>query len=100
MLKELRMTIPTYDPNCEDEYDESRPHELILREEVGLRVIMGEGRSAPDIVIERAVDRWRLLVHDDGGDGLCIIEFTDTTATIQTVYTGDPPLLTKERIVE
>jgi len=100
MLKELRMTIPTYDPDGKKEWDWSRPETLILREDGGLQVKMGEGVCAPDIVIERAVDRWRLFVNHDGGDGLCIIEFTDTTATIQTVYTGDPPLLTKERVVE
>jgi len=96
-VAQLKIPIPTYDPNGTPEYDWSRPHELIVRGEDGLRVCMGNEADAPDVLIERAVDCWRIFVHPDRGDPLCIIEFTDTTAVVKTDRVGAEPLLTQQR---
>lgn len=99
-----RLTVPTYDEHGspQKEYDWDRPAQLTLQEEEGLRVIMGDPHdvSSPDVVFEKAPDRWRLFVHHDGGDPLCYIEFTDTQAIIKVDRPGDnEPLLVQERVV-
>ena len=72
----MRVCVPTYDPDCDDEYDYKRPASVTIEENDGLRIVMGDPEDvyAPDVMIERAVDLWRVFVHPDGGDEKCIIE--------------------------
>jgi hypothetical protein len=76
--------IPTYDPESEAEYDYARSHALTIQEVDGLRVVMGDAKDkcAPDVLIERAVGLWRIFVHADGGEPLCVIEIQRFQATI------------------
>jgi hypothetical protein len=79
-----RFEIPTYRPNAKVEYDYAKLHTLTLQEVEGLRVVMGDpdDENAPDVVIEREEDLWRLFVHPDRSDPLCIIEIREDLATI------------------
>ena len=81
----IRIDIPTYDPNSDVEYDYGKPYTLTLREEEGLRVFMGDpsDEDSPDVVIERAVDLWRVFVHADRSDPLCIVEVREGRATVE-----------------
>jgi hypothetical protein len=102
MSDDQRIAIPTYDDTREDPADWSRPHDLVLRESTaGLRVILGDpdDPNAPDLLIERTPDRWRVIVHPDASDPLCVIEFTEKAATIipDEPGRGDEPLLTQSR---
>ncbi len=98
MPEPAQTTIPTYDPDRE-EHDESKQHVLSLLAGGGLRVVMGEYQDAdaPDVLIERATDRWCIIVHPDAGDPLCIIEFTDTACVIMTDGPDGKTLLTQPR---
>jgi hypothetical protein len=77
--------VPTYDPGSEAEWDFVRSHMLAIQEVEGLRAVMGDAKDefAPDVLIERAVGRWRIFVHADGGDPLCVIEIQRFRATIE-----------------
>jgi hypothetical protein len=92
----IAFRVPTYDPDGPVEHDYNRTENVTLKEEHGLRAIMGNPDSlyAPNLLIERAVGLWRLIVHADAGDPLCIIEFTLGRATIET----DEGTLLLERI--
>jgi hypothetical protein len=81
----MKIDVPTYDPGSEAEYDYTRCHTLTLQEADGLRVVMGEpdDDDAPDVLIERAVDMWRVFVHPDRSDPLCIIEIRKGRATVE-----------------
>jgi len=95
---DLRLTIPTYNDQQEEPCDYSRPNLVTLRQETGLRVILGDpdDGNAPDLLIERTPDRWRIIVHPDSSDPMCVIEFTEKTATV-TPDTSDTPVLTQSR---
>jgi hypothetical protein len=84
-MKTMRFEIPTYDPDTKAEYDYSRPCMLTLQDVEGLRVVMGDpnDEDAPDVVIERAVDTWRVFVHADRTDPLCIIEVRKGRAIVE-----------------
>jgi transcriptional regulator with XRE-family HTH domain len=84
-MKTMEIEIPRYDPDCKEEYDYSRPHKLTLQEVEGLRVIMGDpdDEDAPDVLIERAVGLWRIFVHPDRSDPLCIIEIRPGRAIVE-----------------
>jgi hypothetical protein len=84
-MKTTQIEIPTYDPSTDVEYDYTKPYRLTLQEFEGLRVVMGDpdDDEAPDVLIERAVDMWRVFVHPDLGDPLCIIEIRKGRATIE-----------------
>ncbi|MBN1514060.1 MAG: hypothetical protein JXB13_18730 [Phycisphaerae bacterium] len=95
-FESMRLTIPTYHPETQA-CDESRPQVLNLHKATGLRVILGEpgAADAPDVLIERAADRWRLFVHANSGDPLCIVEITATEATVRADDPAHPePLWT------
>ena len=81
----IKIEIPTYDPNSQVEYDYAKPHTLTLREEEGLRVFMGDpsDEDAPDVVIERGLGLWRIFVHADRTDPLCVVEIGRDRATVQ-----------------
>jgi hypothetical protein len=82
----MQVRVPTFDPDGLVEYDYNRS-ELVTVEEVGgLRVVMGEtnDRNSPDVFIERSVGLWRVAVHPNNGDPLCIIEIGSGHATIET----------------
>jgi hypothetical protein len=81
----IRIEIPTYDPASEAECDYTKPHVLTLRRESGLRIVMGEraNEDVPDVLIEREADLWRVIVHPDQGDPLCIIELRRDRATVE-----------------
>ncbi len=85
LVKTAYVQIPTYDPESDEEYDYGRPNEVAVQEVDGLRVVMGDpdDESAPDVLIERAVDLWRVFVHPDRGDPLCIIEIRKNLATVE-----------------
>ncbi len=80
----IKIDVPTYDPTSGPEYDFSRPETLTLREEEGLRIFMGDPRdeNSPDVVIERAVGTWRIFVHADRTDPLCVVEVQKQIATV------------------
>lgn len=84
-METTHIQIPTYDPDGGVEYDYTRPHELTLQEVDGLRVVMGDpnDEAAPDVIIERTSDLWRVFVHPDRGNALCIIEIRRDRATIE-----------------
>lgn len=84
----IKIEIPTYDPNSEVEYDYTRPQTLTLREEEGLRVFMGDPRDedTPDVVIERGVGLWRVFVHGDRTDPLCVVEVRKGHATVKDMW--------------
>lgn len=89
-MKTTYIRVPTYDPEGEAEYDHARSHILTIEDVEGLRVVMGDAKdeSAPDVLIERAVGLWRLFVHADAGDPLCVIEIRRFRATIED-YRGE-----------
>jgi len=89
----IQLIIPTYDPETQ-ECDASKPHALTLREETGLRIVLGDpgDPDAPDLLIERYLDRWYIVVHPNEGDPLCIIEITGDSATVKS-DTGAPAAL-------
>lgn len=103
MRQEHLFAIPTFVDAEEDEakrYDWSRPHDVRVRADLGgVRVILGDSKNpdSPDVLIERTPDRWRIFVHPDEGDPVCIIEVTTKAVTIET-QTGEN-LLTHERTV-
>jgi hypothetical protein len=80
-----QIQVPTYDPESEEEYDYGHPSSLTLQQADGLRVVMGEpdDEDAPDVLIERTVDMWRVFVHPDRSDPLCIIEIRKGRATVE-----------------
>ncbi|RIK82738.1 MAG: hypothetical protein DCC68_05740 [Planctomycetota bacterium] len=84
-MAKITVEIPTYDPESEVEYDYERPHALTLREEDGLRVFMGDPSDAnsPDVIIERAVGLWRVFIHADRTDPLCVIEIREDRASVE-----------------
>jgi len=84
-MKTTKIEVPTYDPQGRPEYDYTRPYALTLQETGGVRVVMGDpqDRGAPDVFIERGLDEWRVIVHPNGGDPLCIIEIHKDRATVQ-----------------
>jgi len=79
------MQIPTYDPKNKNGYDYTRLHTVAIQEVDGLRVVLGNPNddSAPDVLIERDVGLWRLFVHPDRGDPMCVIEIGRYKATIE-----------------
>ncbi len=85
----IRLTLPTYDPQTQA-CDESKPATLTLRQETGLRVVLGDPHDphAPDLLIERHADRWYIVVHPDAGDPLCIIEVKHDFATVKEDVDG------------
>jgi hypothetical protein len=101
--RQKRLDVPTYDAEGagDKEYDWSRAREVTIADEVGLRIIMGDplNISSPNVCIERAVDRWRLFIHIDGGDPFCYIEITDAEAMVLVDPPTKEPLLVKERIL-
>ncbi len=98
MSDDKRIAIPTYDDERDDPCDWTCPHDLTIRQTTGLRVILGdpEDPNAPDLLIERTPDRWRVIVHPDAGDPMCVIEFTEKTAAV-IPESGDAPVLTQSR---
>ena len=96
-FKTTTLTIHTYDPE-QQTYDQSQAHTVTLREETGLRLILGEpnDREAPDLLVEREKDRWRIFVHArDYGDPLCIIDISRQEAVVRADDPEIPePLLT------
>lgn len=85
-IKSTYIRIPTYDPECEAEYDYARSHTVAVQKVDGVRLVMGgvDDDFAPDVLVERAVGLWRVFVHSDRGDPLCIIEIHRYRATIET----------------
>jgi hypothetical protein len=84
-MKTRQVEIPTYDSDSDPEYDYTRHFMLTLQEVDGLRVVMGDpdDEDAPDVFIERAVDMWRIFVHPDRNDPLCIIELQKGHAQVK-----------------
>jgi hypothetical protein len=84
-MKTTKIEIPTYNPDAVLDYDYSKPYLLTLQEADGLRVVMGDpdDEDAPDVLIERAIDMWRVFVHPNRGDPLCVIEIRRERATIE-----------------
>jgi hypothetical protein len=85
-MKTTYVRVPTYDPECKAEYDYSRAHFVAIQRVEGIRVVMGDpgDEYAPDVLIERAVGLWRVFVHPDRGDPLCVIEIRRDRATIES----------------
>jgi hypothetical protein len=81
-----QIRIPTYDPDREDAFDYSRLHALTVQHGSGLRIVMGDpdDHTAPDVLIERAADLWRVFVHPACTDPICIIEIGDSHIRIET----------------
>jgi hypothetical protein len=81
----IKIDIPTYDPNSKVEYDYAKPRTLTIKEEEGVRVFMGDpsDEDTPDIVVERAVDLWRVFIHADRSDPLCVVEVRKGRATVE-----------------
>ena len=77
-MKTTYIHIPTYDPECNEEYDYARLHIVAIQKSGGIRVVMGDpdDEYVPDVLIERAVGLWRVFVHPDAGDPLCVIEIS------------------------
>ena len=89
----MRIMVPTYNGDTGD-YDDDKSNVLTLQESGGLRIILGEAgdTDAPDVFIERGGGKcWRIIVAPDGGDPLCLIEFTETTATVMSDQGGHNP---------
>jgi hypothetical protein len=84
-MKTTQIEVATYDPDSKSEYDYSRRHKLTLQEVDGLRIVMGEpdDKDAPDVFIEHAVGIWRVVVHPNAGDPLCIVEIGDGRAVVE-----------------
>jgi len=82
----MKVPVPTYDPEGIVEYDFNRSHYVTIQEAGGLRAVMGDpnDRDSPDVFIERAVGLWRVCVHPNDGDPLCVIEIRSERATIET----------------
>lgn len=87
-MKTTKIEIPTYNPDAEVECDFNNCYELTLQEAEGLRVVMGDpdDNDAPDVLIERAADKWRVFVHPDRSDPLCIIEIQKGRTTIEDEF--------------
>lgn len=99
-IRKMVIEIPTYDAEGPVEYDQRRSASLILNEEDGLRVTMGEEPNAPDVVFEKTVNGWRLFVRADQRDEeMCFIEFTDTHAVVTPPRPKDEPVLIRRRMV-
>lgn len=51
----------------------------------GLRVIMGDpgDDDAPDVLIERGTVGWRVFIHPNAGDPICVVEIGDRRVTIE-----------------
>ncbi len=83
-MKTTKVEVPTYDLESE-ECDYTRRHTLTLQAAGGLRIVMGEpdDEDAPDVLIERTVDKWRVFVHPDLRDALCAIEIHRGCATVE-----------------
>jgi hypothetical protein len=84
-MDDIKLMVPTYDPDGPLEWDYEHQSKLTLHEVEGLRIVMGErtDQSAPDVQIGRAcvraagkppVQLWRIFVYPDGADPLCMIE--------------------------
>jgi hypothetical protein len=86
VYRTVDLRVPTYDPDGAIEYDYNRTENLTLQELDGLRAVMGNPADpdSPDVLIERAVGLWRVFVHPNNGDPLCIIEIRSDRATIET----------------
>ncbi len=84
-MKTTKIEIPTYDPDSQAEYDYTKPCTLTLQEVDGLRIVMGDpdDEDAPDVLIERSVDVWRIFVHPDRSDPLCVVEIRKGLATVE-----------------
>ena len=87
-MRTMQFEIPTYDPDADVEYDYAKPHNLVLQDVAGLRVVMGDpdDENAPDVIIERGVGVWRVFVHADRTDPLCIIEIRNGRATVEDMW--------------
>jgi hypothetical protein len=58
----LEHVIPTYDPEGEGdkEYDMSRPATVVVKEDLGLRILLGpDSPDTPDLMLEKGVVRPR-----------------------------------------
>jgi hypothetical protein len=86
VYRTMRVRVPTYDPDGPIEYDYNRTECVTLQEVDGIRAVMGNptDRDSPDVLIERGVGLWRVFVHPNKGDPLCIIEIRSDRATIET----------------
>lgn len=84
VYRTMHFRVPTYDPDGPIEFDYNRTECVTLKEVDGLRAVMGNptDRGSPDVLIERAVGQWRVFVHPNNGDPLCIIEIRSDRATI------------------
>jgi hypothetical protein len=82
----LEHVIPTYDPEGEGdkEYDMSRPATVVVKEDLGLRILLGpDSPDTPDLMLEKGVDCWRLFVHAQaGGDPSRVVEIRENSVVI------------------
>ncbi len=85
----IQLIIPTYNPDTQ-ECDETKPAVLVLRQETGLRIVLGDPADphTPDLLIEKHADRWYIVVHPDERDPLCLIEVKQDFATVKDDATG------------
>ena len=85
-MQTTQVQIPIYDPSSDKDFDQSRMHTITLEQSGGLRIILGypNDNTAPDILIERATDHWRVSVHPACTDPMCIIEIGSSHFTITT----------------
>ena len=84
-MKTTYLQIPTHDPEMAEGFDYSRSYPIAMQEVDGIRIVMGDADdvNAPDVLIERDVGLWRVFVHPDRGDPLCIVEIERYKAKIQ-----------------
>jgi hypothetical protein len=84
--------VPTYDPAGEGdkEYDYSRPATITLKDEAGLRVILGDdGPELPSVMIERGINCWTVFIQPDHGDDLCCVVIHDEDLAVVTDSRGN-----------
>jgi hypothetical protein len=84
-MKATQIEIPTYDSDGAAEFDYVQRFNLTLQEADGLRVVMGDpgDKDAPDALIERGVGLWRVFVHPNAGDPLCVVEIAKGRVRVQ-----------------
>jgi len=82
--QDLEFFLPAYDPETTGEAEDSRLHLVTVCVGTDLRVVMGSpsNMAAPDVLVERGTASWRVFVHPNSGDPLCIVEFYADRATI------------------
>jgi hypothetical protein len=85
-MQVTQVQIPTYDPDRDDVFDESRMNTITIENAGGLRIILGDldDETVPDVLIERTTDLWRVFVHPACTDPICVIEIGALHATITT----------------